>query len=190
MTKEITIRSRLAEFKDAFQAGIDGIVKASEIYVAALDDNPKNADTFRDEFADYIPSSAWSGFEAVGRKWMHPRLLMGGVADRKKNNVIKKLAYNTQERIFSHERFDLLTSDGDKLSVDLLEVTPEQAEQLCDGIRIRNLSEQRAWLESQKAKKASDEAEILPYVVSGGKVTFRRGVSLTRAEMKRLIQEM
>jgi len=190
MITEVTLRKRMMEFKEAFQAGIDGIVKASEIYVSALDENPKNADVFRDEFEDYIPSSAWSGFEAVGRKWMHPRLLMGGVADRKKNNAIKKLSYSTQERVFAHERFELLTSDGEKLNVDLLEVTGDQADQLCDGTKIRNISEQRAWLESQKSKNAGDDAELLPYVISGGKITFRRGVSLTKVELKRLLMEV
>jgi hypothetical protein len=190
MSKEVAITSRIAEFRDALQNGINGIVKAAEIYVAALDADPRDADRFREEFAEWVPASAWSQFEAVGRKWMHPRLLMGGVSDRKKSALIKRLPYSTQERVFKRERFSLLTSAGEKLEVDIMEATPEQAEQLCNGSSIRNLSEQKAWLESRIVQDAGDTAEVLPYTVIDGRVTFRRGCILNRAELKRLLQEM
>ena len=191
MTNEVTIKSRMAEFRDALQAGVDGITKAGEIYVAALDEDPRNADRFRDEFAEFVPPSAWSNFEAVGRKWLHPRLIMGGVGDRKKNAIIKKMPYSMQERIFKRERFGLLTAAGETLQIDVLEATSEQAEQLCNGQAVRSISEQRAWIDARRAETANpDPIEVLPYTISDGKVTFRRGVTLSRAELKRLLTEM
>jgi len=190
MSKALTITQHMAAFRTAFNAGIEGIVKASEIYVEAIDQDPRNADKFREAFAEWVPSSAWSQFEAVGRKWMHPRLIMGGVSDRKKSSAIKRLPYSTQERVFNRERFDLLTADGDTLKVDLLEATADQTRQLCNGSTIRTLSEQRAWLESRATESVTTEAEVLPYVVTGGKVTFRRAVTLSRSELKRLLTEM
>jgi len=148
-TKAVAV-DRLAEFRTALQAGIDGIVRASEIYVAALDEDPRNADTFRAKFAEWVPAAAWAQFEAVGRKWMHPRLLMGGVSDPKKSKCIKRLPYSTQERIFKRDRFQLLTADGDTLEVDLLEATASQAEQLCGDANMRTLAEQKAWLEARR----------------------------------------
>jgi hypothetical protein len=187
----VTITSRIADFREALQSGIEGIVRAAEIYVAALDADPRDADRFRDEFAEWVPAAAWSQFEAVGRKWMHPRLLMGGVSDRKKSAIIKKLPYSTQERVFKRERFQLLTASGEKLEVDILEATPEQAEQLCNGTSIRSLSEQRVWIESQVVKERAEEPEdSLPYTVTDGRVTFRRRCVLSRAELKRLLLEM
>jgi hypothetical protein len=124
----VQLRKLFVDFREAFQRGIEGIVQAAEVYVAALDDDPRNADRFRDEFADYIPPGAWAQFEAVGRKWMHPRLLMGGVADRRKAAIIKRLTYSGQERVFNRERFSLLTANGDTLEVDMLEATADQAE--------------------------------------------------------------
>ena len=191
MKQAVEIRSRMAEFKAALQAGIEGIVRAGEIYVAALDENPRNADVFRKEFAEFVPPGAWSSFEAVGRKWMHPRLIMGGVGDRKKNTIIKKMPYSMQERIFARERFPLLTANGDTLQIDVLEATAEQAEQLCNGQGIRSASEQRAWLEARQAgQPEAIPAELLPYTITDGKVTFRRGVTLNRAELRRLLTEM
>ena len=190
MSKEITIKSRMDEFGEALKAGIDGLVKAGEIYVEAIEEDPRNADKFRERFTDWVPSAAWSNFENMGRKLMHPRLVMGGMSDRKKTSLIKRLPYSTQARVFERERFSLLTATGDTLQIDLMEATAEQAEQLCDGSSIRNLSAQKAWMEARAAAASQEPAEVLPYTITDGKVTFRRGTVLSRAELKRLLAEM
>ena len=187
MSDKVALVGMMDEFGRALAAGLEGFARAAAVYVAALDKDPRNADAFRDKFADVIPASAWSGFEAVGRKWMHPRLLMG--SGGRYASKIKRLPYSTQERIFEGERFEVTLPGGDVLKVDIREATPEQVEQLLDGTHVRTPSEQRAWMESRAAVKSVD-AEVLPYTMSDGKVTFRRGVSLTRAELKRILQEM
>lgn len=183
------IKKKIEDFRNALIRGIEGIVRAAEIYVEAIDEDPTCSDQFRDACADWIPASAWAQFEAVGRKWMHPRLIMGGMADRRKAALVKQLPYSMQERIFDHERFPLLVAKGEQIKVDIFEATRSQAEQLCNGSSIRNLSEQKAWLESQ-AVVESAKPEPMPYIVCGGKITFRRGVTLTRPELKRILQEM
>ena len=190
MSKEVVLMESVKKFRDAFMKGIDGIVNAAEIYVEAIDDDSRNADKFREEFADWIPASAWSQFEAVGRKWLHPKMIMGGIADRKKNAILKRLPYSTQERIFNHERFQLLTHSGDTLMVDILEATPEQVDQLCNADVIRNIAEQKAWCETQHSETTEDAIELLPYTISGGTVHFRRGVKLNKTEVRRILQEM
>ena len=190
-TTAMTTTEAISEFRKAFESGINSIVTAANIYVAAIDENPRNADQFRLAFADSIPSSAWSGFEAVGRKWMHPKLLMGGISTGKKSTMIKRLPYSMQERVFDRERFDLLCANGDKLQIDIMEATPEQAEQIFDGSSVRSLSAQKSFIESRREQaKSQPEPDVMPYTIMGGKVSFRRGVSLTRQEVKRLLQEM
>jgi len=185
----VTRRDYVTEFRDALMRGIEGIVEASRIYVEAIDDDPNNVTAFRTTLADFVPDSAWSSFEAVGRKWLHPRLLMGGGG--RYANKIKRLPYSTQEAIFSGERFDLLTSDGDTLKVDIRQATSEQVDQLLDGSTVRSLSAQRAWIEARRRQQASDpDAEVLPYTIRNGCVTFRRGVKMTRTELRRLLTEM
>jgi len=187
--KASVAKTRIQSFRDELMEGINGIVRASEIYVEAIDDDPSLADKFREDCADFVPASAWSQFEAVGRKWMHPRLIMGGMADRKKANLVKRLPFSTQERVFSHNRFDLLVSGGDILKVDMMEATQEQAEQLCNGSEIRTIPEQKAWLEAVTIRE-ENKPEVMPYTIVNGKVSFRRAVTLTRQELKRLLQEM
>ena len=188
----ILIRTKFAEFEKAFTAGIEGIVKASEVYVSALDADPRNADLFKKHFEKLVPSASWSNFEAIGRKWIHPRLVLGSVGGGGKHTMIKRLPYSVQERIFDGERFEMLTADGDTLKVDITEVTPEQCEQMLDKGGIRGMAAQKSWLDAQKvkAKEAGEAVEVMPYVVCGGKVRFRRGVELSRAELKRLLSEM
>lgn len=182
--------SRLKEFRTHFMSGIEGIVKAGEIYVEAIDDDPKNADRFKKEFAEWIPSNAWSQFEAIGRKWIHPRLIMGGMADNKKATRIKRLPYSLQERVFNKERFSLLVSKGEHMEVDMLEATFNQVEQLCNGNSIRNLAEQKAWMEEQKVINREGKPELMPYTINGGKFIPRRYVEFTKTELKRILMEM
>jgi len=186
MTTSIESRKKLEAFKQAFTTGIEGIVSAANIYVEAIDDNPKNADLFRDEFADWIPESAWTGFEAVGRKWMHPKLLMGGGG--RFSSKIKRLPYSSQERIFGGEKFPLMTHAGDTLNVDIRNITGDQADQLFDGSHIRSLPQQKAYLESRKQTNTDEVCieELLPYKIVGSRVHFRKDCVLTRDELKNL----
>lgn len=183
--------SLVAKFQDAFRRGIDGIVEAAQIYVKAIDADPNAPAVFKDRFADCIPASAWSGFERVGRKQLHPKLLLGGMANRRVAAHVRRLPYSSQERVFNKERFDLLLLDGQTLKVSPLECNPEQAEQLFDGPVIRDIPAQRAYLETitRKARTIPD-AEPLPYIIAGGRVTFRRGTVVSKAELKKIIEAM
>jgi len=186
MTTAIQTQKYIEQFRDAFTSGIDSIVESAKIYVEAIEDDPNNKSKFVEAFEDVIPVSAWSGFEAVGRKWMHPKLLLGG---GKYASKIKRLPYSDQERIFEGARFDMLTSDGQTLKVDVRNITKEQADQMFNNTHIRTLAEQKAWIESRKAEP-EEVVELIPYTISGSKVRFRRNVELTRNELKRILQDM
>lgn len=182
----LTSMKYVQEFKKSFEAGITGIVHAAEIYVKAIDENPNHKHDFIEQCSDFIPSSAWSGFEAVGRKWMHPKLLMGGGGQYAAK--IKKLAYSDQEAVFDGRKFDFLTPKGEILKVDVREIDQKQAEQLFDGTRIRPVAAQKAYIESRPAP--SQVSEVMPYVITDGKVAFRRGVTLTKQEIRRILTEL
>jgi len=188
MKHDIIISNSIERFRTEFLSGINGIARAAEIYVEAIDDDPHNVNEFREEFADWIPTSAWSQFEAVGRKWLHPKMIMGGMADHKKATFVKRLPYSIQERIFNHEQFPLLA--GEKtLQIDILEATDAQVKQLCNQSSIRSLPEQRVWIEAQELE-ATEKTEVMPYTISDGKLRIRRGVTLIKAEVERILKEM
>jgi len=188
--KAVTLAAKMTEFEKALQSGISGIVRASEIYVAALEEDPRNHEKFKERFAEHVPATAWNQFEAVGRKLIHPRMIMGGISSPVKNRFIKKMPFSLQERVFKRERFPLLTAKGDTLSVDLLEATDEQADQLCNGSTIRTLGEQRAWMESRKPATQEQPVEVMPYTITDGRVSFRRGCVLSKTELRRILTDM
>ena len=191
-----SIATLIKEFGEAFTFAIEGIVKASEIYVAALDDDPKNADAFKEAFAGKIPPTAWSQFEAIGRKWVHPQVVLGSAIDGKKRTAIKRLSYSMQERVFDHEKVDLVVSGGDVLKVDILDATQDQLEQICDGSNIRDLAGQRAWIESRKVKavEVDSVADLMKqqpdYIVRHGKLIVSKPHAFSKAQLRTLLQEM
>lgn len=183
----IIVRDYIEEFKKVFSDGINSVVKASQIYVEAIDEDSSLKQKFISSCEDFIPSSAWSGFEAVGRKWLHPKLLMGGGG--KYAGKIKKLAYSDQEAIFSGKRFDMFVANGSILKVDIRQIEPSQVDQLLDGGKIRSLQEQKAYIESRK-QVLPIEPDLMPYVISGGMVIFKKDVKLNKQDIRRILQEM
>ena len=110
MIQEIILTNEqlMSHFREAITTGINGFVRAGEIYVLAIDQDSTNAERMQLEFSDIVPSKAWKQFEAIGRKWMHPKLILGGMSDAKKTNIVKRLPYSLQNRVFEGEKFELL----------------------------------------------------------------------------------
>ena len=186
-------KNYIDRFREELTAGIEGMVRAAEIYVEAIDADPENIYLFQEAFDDLVPRAAWKRFEAVGRKWIHPKMMLGGISDRKKNALIAKLPYSAQSEVFAGKRFDLLTPEGETLKISPLEAPVSQVEQLVssDG-EIRTMASQKAFMVEKQKEPAIRKAteDQMPYIITNGKVTFRRGVTLTRAELKRILQEM
>ncbi len=177
-------------FRDAYNGARDGLLRAGEIYVKAIDENPERFKEFRaalPEFSERI----WSHLEAIGRHQVHPRLLISdGIPYREQ---IKRLPYAQQKRVLEGEPVELLVNENDTLRVDVRSMTSEQAKQVFCGDHLRTTSEQKAWLADQerKAKLTRGEPdETLPYLIRGDRITFKKNVTLTKAELRTLLQSM
>ena len=186
---QLTTEQLMAEFKQAITSGINGFVRAGEVYVKAIDQDQSNAERMQLEFSDIVPSKAWKQFEAIGRKWIHPKLILGGMSDAKKTNIVKRLPYSLQNRVFAGDKFELLISGGDVLEVSALDASTDQVTQLFGDGNLRTLREQKAYIESNKLQDDLRPQE-LPYYVSKGKIIFRKNTELTRAEMKQLLTQL
>ena len=107
-TRIIKLDDRINEFKTALTAGIEGIVKAAEVYVKTIDLMPESAGRFREAAADF-PSRTWKMFEQIGRKQVHPKLLFGSGIEARTTAILKRLPYSQQDAVFNGTRFELLT---------------------------------------------------------------------------------
>lgn len=173
---------------DALKDTANAYVKFATIYVEAIDEDAKNADKIKQAFKTKIAPDKWAQIEAVGRKWMHPAIALGEAGVNA--GAIRRLPYSLQERVMKGERFPMLTSGGElPLMVDIKEIEGKQAKQMLNREHIRSISEQRAYLDSL-VKEKLNPVEIMPYRIVGRCIEFNRGTKLTRAEMKRILQEM
>lgn len=177
-------------FRDALDTARDGLAKAAEIYVAAIDEVPERAQEFRAALP-YIPERVWGQFEAIGRKQVDPRLLLGDGGPHRER--IKRLPYTAQKRVLEGEPVELLVGESDVLKADVRALTQDQAAQVFAGDHIRTPAEQKTWLLDQEKKARlvkGDPVESMPYVIQGNKVTFKKNLTMTVRELRDLIQVM
>lgn len=177
-------------FREALDSARDGLAKAAEIYVAAIDEDPGRAQEFRAALP-YIPERTWGQFEAIGRHQIDPRLLLGDGGPHRER--IKRLPYTTQRSLLEGEPVELLIDEGDVLRADVRSLTQGQAAQVFAGDHVRTAAEQKAWLLDQERRMRLTKGEpedTLPYLIRGSKVTFRKNLTMTLKELKDLIQVM
>jgi hypothetical protein len=185
----ISFEEITTQIRSALESGMAGFVQAGDLYVKAIDQDPSYGERLKEEFKDVVPGRAWSQLEALGRGLIHPKLILGGVADRQKNTLIKNLPMSLQNRVFNEEKFPLLISGGDVLDVSILSATPDQTRQLCGYGEIRTLVEQKAYVEGQKLEEELKPQE-LPYYIKAGKIIFRKNTELSRSEIKLLLTQL
>jgi hypothetical protein len=120
--------------------------------------------------------------------------MMGSGAER-----LKKMPFSLQEK-YLKDSFELLilNDDGttDKILVALNDLTPSQAAQLFERDTIRSLPAQRAWLESERARRAENGKKVVkpPYKIVGKNVSFfyKNEVvcTLSARELARILAEI
>ena len=189
-TKELTKkRNYIKEFKEAYISAHNGLLEAAKIYVEAIDADWANRELFQKELNDFITPPTWQKLEAIGRKTVDPKLLLG--MGGKHTGKIKKLPYSLQKAILSNQKFEYLTSSDSKLKIDLMNCTDEQAKQIFANDHIRSLPEQKAWIESEKTKVKENEVEhYLPFEFRKEGIYFKEGTLLTHDEAKRLLLQL
>jgi hypothetical protein len=180
------VESAVRRFREAWGLAVESIVRVATIYVEAIDAEAGAKDAFAAALGDVVPAGAWAQLEAVGRRALHPRIMLGTAG--RYSARLRRLPYSDQKKALE-ERVEMLAADGTPLLVEAAGLSPEQFEQVVAADHIRSLAEQRAWLE-RRPQAAQPEAERLPYRLHAGKVVFTRGVEMTRAEVQRLLQVM
>lgn len=174
--------------------GIDSWLRAGEMVaeVLAADDAP-TVEALADS-AGLSPDIV-RRFEQIGRREIYPQLLAHTSEGARK---LASCSYREQKQYMNDSVPVAIVRDGD---VDVLDVkvdslTREQCRQVFASHHVRNISEQRAWIETQAQKERErrelEAAEIYetPYHVKGKRVLFRKGAELSRKELVHLLNEL
>lgn len=164
---------------EGFSVATENIQKIAEIYVKAIDKDPK----FRDYLTDELPAVSggiWRSLEMVGRGLLDSRIAAGGVPFGHK---LRKLTVSEQRQALDGT-LPLLTSTGDTLQVKIDALMPKQADQVFASNHIRSLAEQRAWQED-KAQESKKKIKLVHPVEINKKrrCIVVNGITLTAADL-------
>lgn len=183
---ELSITKRaIDQFRELFATGIEKIHDAAKVYVEAIDADEEAANEFKAAFPG-IPHGAWAGFEAVGRGWLDRRLLWGG---GNAAGALKRLPLSQQSKSLDRG-VEVLAADGSALLVKVEDMTNAQIKQAFASDHLRNLSEQRAWLESKRQKDTEPPSVEMPYEVRKGRLVVNEPTTFTRQDIARILWEI
>jgi len=139
-------------------AGMDAWMKAGLLLVEQIDKNS----SFRDKMAEKYPDISLSllrRLEQIGRRELHPRLLLMDSAGARK---LRSMPYDIQAR-YVDEPIKMLSLCGDgttdHLAVSVRNMGGAAAKQVFAEDHIRTLPEQRAYIESARALQPSSKGK-------------------------------
>lgn len=183
-----TADKKLESFYAAIQRGKEALEEAGRILVELIDENPAVKDQIMAENPE-ITEDVLETFERIGRKQLYYRLCL---IEAPGIRALKRCPYSEQVKYMT-DPLPLLLVNGkdstDSLSMPVHALAPEQVRQVFGAHRVRNLGEQRAWLEAQRGKPRPVETGK-PYTLAKGRITFHEAVTLTASDMARLLAEI
>jgi hypothetical protein len=134
-------------------------------------------------------------FEQIGRGTLYPRLLIRSGASPGARALLR--CGRSEQEQYCAEPLQLLVLRGehqDVLRVPLDSLTPDQCKQIFSGSHIRDLGEQRAYLESQaevlRVKRAAAIHDQAGYTIKGNQVLFQKSTSLGRDDLIQILSRM
>ena len=179
----------VSNFKSMFSMSVEALLSACKMYVELLIASPAHKQRFQKECPE-VADGLWDKLEAVGRGTMHVRVLLGC---SEVYWYLEKVTYTKQEHAIKHG-VEVLVANGDKLNVDVDNLTRSQMKQVFNGNKIRTIAGQRSYIEQLKAadrRKASMPEYILKKRRSDGEwvIIIPRRSSFTIDQMKCIVIE-
>jgi hypothetical protein len=181
---------KISEFASCIASGIESWVRAGEIVAEILAADPSAVDDIC-QAVPGLPKDVIYRFESIGRKEVHPRLLLSASPGVRR---LSSMPYSLQSKYIDEPIEVLIEKDGgtDRLLVKAENLTTDQCKQVFARTHIRGLSEQKAFVESEKQASAiaKIEPEQTPYYITGGKITFRKSCVMTKRELRQILKAM
>lgn len=179
---------KVDELKSLIKQGVEAWTKAGEIVVDMID---REGMTIAEiATASGLASNILSRFEQLGRKTLMPYLLLGGFAAAPR---MMHIPYSDQRRL-QDEPVHVLVQDESgewsELQVQPKNLTATQAAQVFGRGVVRDSAAQRAYIESERAKKQSHEVRTVPYHIVGKEVVFEAGAKLTASQISSILGQL
>ena len=182
--------SKANQFIDLFRQGVEAWIKAGEILVELVENEPHAYDYIIQKCPN-LNAGILGRFEQMGRKILHPQLLLTASPGFAK---LQKLPMSMQER-YIEEPIPLIvhTNEGtDVLLVKAKDMTKEQASQVFANNRLRTEGEQKAYLMQLRSMAARpvNTGNVAPWSIKSGRVVFQQGATLSAGELGMIIAQL
>ena len=182
----VNINDAVAKFGELLKQGLEMIAEAGRVYVQAIDQDPDIKEKFVETFPE-AGAGLWNSMEKIGRGQLHYKLYLASSAGAA---ALSRLPYSDQEK-YINSPVELLIGDGDKILCPVNNLTPDQSKQVFASDHIRDLGEQRAYLEDLRVKKARrvDIKAVTGYEIKKGKLIVGDVVFCSK-DLHRILGEM
>lgn len=181
-------KNTIDRFLELVQAGIDSWTEAAAIAREQLKIDPEWADKVAEKNR-MITAQFVHRFACIGVK-MIPQLAISECPGAKR---LRQLPIAVQSDCYQNPVSLLIQTESgwEELSVDLHNLTPDQAAQVFAEDRIRTAAEQRAWIEDRKAKQAAPPVKAnQPYRLVSNKLVVMIPCQFSRKELSQILAEM
>lgn len=192
MTTTLTqseVEKQINQFILLYRKGVDAWIKAGEVLVALVDNDPHAYDYIIQK-CPMLNAGVLARFEEMGRKTLHPQLLLTNSPGFSK---LQKLPLSLQERYLEEPIPVIVHGENgtDILMVEAKNMTKEQAAQVFTGNRVRTEGEQKALLMQAKSNAARPVgSNIAPWKIEKGRVVFQAGATLSAGELATIITQI
>ena len=180
---------KINQFITLFKEGVDAWIKAGEILVELVEADPHTYD-YIIEKCPTLNAGILGRFEQMGRKILHPQLLLSASPGF---NKLRQLPMSMQERYIT-EPVPLIvhTAEGtDILMVKAKDMTKEQAAQAFAPGRIRTEGEQKALImeKASHAARPVNQQTTCPWKIRGKQVEIG-GILLSKKDLLSIAMQM
>jgi hypothetical protein len=181
-------QTKIDTFAKLVKDGLNKWTKAGELLVSIIDDDP-NCFKKIVKRHPFITNDLLSAFERIGRKQLHPMLLLSNsVASRR----IASFPYAEQNRIMTDGVHVLRRHGGRdefvRKSID--ELTQSDVNLSLDDRRLKSPEEQKKALDALEKKWSdSNKRREVRYSINGQNITFFHDCTFSRGELESIIDE-
>lgn len=179
MPQVVKNNDRIDQLQCLFNVGLQCWTEAGKIVVEEMAKNPNFPSEVEAYTKGQIKASMVEQLQKIGLNLLSPKLV--GLYDTSKIGYkLSQMPVELQEKYLA-EPFDVLTYNDktktyEKLKVKHDDLTRFQISQVFDGVKVRSIAAQEAWIKSRKTVTHAVDVKVkAEYVICDGEVTFRKG---------------
>jgi hypothetical protein len=183
---KLTTTDSIESFISLATQGVESLVKAGEMLVRILEEDPSAAEVIREK-APHITEGMLSLFVRIGQHSLRPELLFNSCPAYKR---LRYLPMPVQDAMLKNGRVALLGPGGDILQVRITDLTPRQTAQVFSNTGIRSKDEQSAYLRHCSFSAPVPPEIEQPFTTSKGRCVINTPCILTRRDILRILNEI